>query len=588
VTECEAKLRRENAQLRQQAQHYQSLHQGALAKQQEQAIQIEALQAQLGELREGKLRLENIQLRQQANYYQSLHERALAKQQEQTSQIEALKAQLAEMQKRLFGRKGERACSSEAWKGKRRRRRRRGQQRGAKGHGRKCRHQLPAEAVVVTAPLDQQVCSRCGLPFVAAGTQAAHEEIEWEVRLVRKCYRCQRYQRTCTCPGVPDQFVASAPARLIPKGLLSLGTIIETLRLKFKYQMPLQRILGLGQDHGLVLSSGTVCGIWQKLVPLLAPLYLALVEATRHQTEWLMDETRWEVFEAVAGKASPRWWVWVIVTAISRVYLLRPSRGAQVPKEFFGWEEETQTCRSTGRLMVDRFASYKFLAAVLQLAFCWAHVRRDFLMFRPGADAAGQAWADGWIESIGELYRLNDARIELGRDRQGPVLPAPFVRMDPVRMKTPAYAQAQQALEQKVKSMAEQRDAELAQPHRPARARKILASLREHWKGLTLLVDHPEIPLDNNGAERAGRPAALGRKNYYGSGSVWSGELQVMMLTLFQTLALHGVKDREYLLAYLTACAKNGRRAPSDLSPWLPWAFKAVNPSQASPTARAP
>jgi transposase len=541
---------------------------------------------------EEKLWLETIELRQQARLYQSLHERALAKQKEQAAQIQVLKAKVAELQKRLFGRKCERDFSSEAWVAKRRRRRRkRGQQPGASGHGRQRRDTLPVEPVVVAAPPALCVCARCGRPLEPDGTVAAHEEIEWEVRVVRKGYRRQCYKQTCTCVGVPARIVAPAPARLIPKGLLSLGTIVEMLRLKFKYQMPLQRILGMGKDHGLSLSPGTVCGIWQKLEPLFTPLYEAIVEATRETGEWLMDETRWEVFVRVEGKGSHRWWVWVVVSAISRVYLLRTSRGARVPEEFFGWDEETQSCRWPGRLMVDRFSSYKFLAVALLLAFCWAHVRRDFLMFRPGTDTAGQAWADGWIERIGELYHLNEARIALGRDREAPALPAPFVRMAAARQSTPEYAQAQQALVQKVDAMARSRDEELASPELPAPRRKILASLREHWKGLTLFVDHPEIPMDNNGAERAGRPAAMGRKNYYGSGSVWSGQLMAMMMTLFQTLALHGIDDRGYLTAYLEACAQNQGRVPLDLTPWLPWNFKAAAPRAPAPTsatARAP
>jgi len=444
------------------------------------------------------------------------------------------------------------------------------------------------EEEVVEAPLAERICPRCGLPFVAAGTQAAHEEIEWEVRLVRKGYRRQGYRRTCACPGVPARIVAAPPARLIPKGLLSVGTIVEMLRLKYKYHLPLQRILGLAQDYGLTLSAGTVCGIWQKLEPLFEPLYLAIIEATRQSGQWLMDETRWEVFVSVEGKASHRWWVWVVVSAISRVYLLKPSRGATVPEEFFGWEEESQTCRFSGRLMVDRFASYKFLAVALMLAFCWAHVRRDFLMFRPGADAAGQDWADKWIERIGELYRLNEARIEGGRDLKAPALPAPFVRMDLERMKRPEYAQSQQALVQQVAALAQARAAQLAQGALPLPRRKILESLREHWAGLTLFLDHPEIPLDNNGAERAARPAAVGRKNYYGSGSVWSGQLMAMLMTLFQTLALHGVDDRGYLTAYLMACAQSEGQAPKDLTPWLPWNFKAAPPVPPAATARGP
>jgi transposase len=375
---------------------------------------------------------------------------------------------------------------------------------------------------------------------------------------------------------------------LIPKGVLSLSTIVEMLRLKYTYQLPLQRILGLAQDYGLTLSAGTVCGIRQKLEPLFVPLYLAIIEATRQSGQWLMDETRWEVFVSVEGKASHRWWVWVVVSPISRVYLLKASRGAKVPEEFFGWDEETQTCRWSGHLMVDRFASYKFLAVALLLAFCWAHVRRDFLMFRPGADTAGQDWADKWIERIRELYRLNEVRIEGGRDLKAPGLPAPFVRMDLERMNTPEYAQSQQALVQQVAILAQARDTQLAQGALPSPRRKILESLREHWAGLTLFLEHPEIPLDNNGAERAGRPAAVGRKNYYGSGSVWSGQLMAMLMTLFQTLALHGVDDRGYLTAYLMACAQNQGQAPNDLTPWLPWNFKVATPVPPVPTARAP
>jgi transposase len=67
--------------------------------------------------------------------------------------------------------------------------------------------------------------------------------------------------------------------------------------------------------------------------------------------------------------------------------------------------------------------------------------------------------------------------------------------------------------------------------------RKVLTSLQAHWSGLTLFADHPQIPMDNNGAERAIRPGTIGRKNYYGSAaSTWSAHLLAMRLTLLQTL----------------------------------------------------
>jgi transposase len=287
-----------------------------------------------------------------------------------------------------------------------------------------------------------------------------------------------------------------------------------------------------------------------------------------------MDETRWSVFVAVEGKGSYRWWLWVAVSPRVKFYILSPSRGSGVPKDFFGYEKDQGQCQWTGPLMVDRFSSYKFLATMLRLAFCWTHVRRDFVEAQAGAQADQVAWAHGWIEAIGGLYPLNGKRLELGQDQQEPKLPAPFVRMDPERMAGVDYQKADQSLREAVAVFQGQWEAELTQEKLPIRRRKILESLQTHWSGLTLFVDHPEIPMDNNGSERAIRSGALARNNFYGSGSVWSGQLLAMMLTLLQTGLMHKINLRGYLIDYLQACADNGRQAPKDLDCWLPWNYR--------------
>ncbi|MGZ3387141.1 MAG: IS66 family transposase [Isosphaeraceae bacterium] len=73
---------------------------------------------------------------------------------------------------------------------------------------------------------------------------------------------------------------------------------------------------------------------------------------------------------------------------------------------------------------------------------------------------------------------------------------------------------------------------------------KVLESLGNHWTGLTVFVEHPKVPMDNNTAERSERGPVVGRKNYYGSGSVWSGRLTAMMFSLSQTLCLWGLNPR--------------------------------------------
>ena len=62
-----------------------------------------------------------------------------------------------------------------------------------------------------------------------------------------------------------------------------------------------------------------------------------------------------------------------------------------------------------------------------------------------------------------------------------------------------------------------------------------------------------------------------GRKNYWGSGSIWSAAFAAMMFSLFQTLGLWDINRDHWLSAYLNACADNGGKAPADLSPFLPW-----------------
>ncbi len=71
--------------------------------------------------------------------------------------------------------------------------------------------------------------------------------------------------------------------------------------------------------------------------------------------------------------------------------------------------------------------------------------------------------------------------------------------------------------------------------------------------------------------ERRLRNPALGRKNYYGSGSEWSGRLAAMLFSLLATLDLWEINPRSWLTEYMQACAAAGGQAPADLDPLLPW-----------------
>ena len=525
---------------------------------------------------------EVIRLRREAHRYRQLHRRDLRQISQLKKVIQALKEKVAELARRCFGRKSEKFKAEQPGRAQNTSaERKRGQAKGHPGHGRKARPDLPRQTQLLSWPGGTPCCEQCGLPYAHNGTARSYQEIVWEVRIFKRVLRRQCYQQACSCPkpGLPVRVSAPAPAQLIPGGLLSLESIVEVLLRKFDLWMPLERTIREWRELGVPISAGTWCGVFQKLVSLLVALAQAIESAAQQERQFLMDETSWMVFVEVEGKDSHRWWLWVAVSPKAKVYILAPSRGAEVPKKFFGYEPGSCLLKRPF-LMVDRWPSYKVLGDWLCLAFCWAHVRRDFLDGQAGANAEQIRWAEGWIEPIAELYQLNQKRLDLGRDLQATPLPPPFTRMDPVRMTSAEYQQAQQALERAIAAMKQRWEQELARPKLPTRRRKILVRLKEHWPGLTCFVRSPEIPMDNNGSERAIRSGVIGRNNFYGSGSLWSGQLMAATMTILQTARMQGVALRPYLTDYLRACAQNGRKPPQDLEQWLPWNYRCCEKAQ--------
>jgi transposase len=178
-------------------------------------------------------------------------------------------------------------------------------------------------------------------------------------------------------------------------------------------------------------------------------------------------------------------------------------------------------------------------------------VRRDFV-------GVGKSWSEltpwalSWLRRIRHVYQVNRERL---RHRLGS-----------------AKFQAQDALlHQAVEAMRAEAVKELSDPQLRQPCRKVLESLQEHWTGLLRFVEDPRIPMDNNASERAGRGPAVARKNFYGSGSLWSGQLAAAMFSLLATLACWKLNPRRWLTWYLESCAAAGGRAPEDIQPFLPW-----------------
>ena len=372
------------------------------------------------------------------------------------------------------------------------------------------------------------------------------EQLEIEVRAYRRVIRRKRYRRTCTCPDC-QTITAPVPPKLIPKSRLGTSVWVEIFLAKYFNHQPIERLLASWKLAGLDLAASTVNMGLERLQPLFTPVYEAIHERNRASAYQRADETRWLVFVEKEGKTGYRWWLWVFLGEDTVVYVLDSRRSHDVPESHF-------TAGISIILLVDRYSAYQAMKPVkdglILLAFCWAHVRRDFV--RVGkAFPQLKAWAIEWLKWIREAYRCNRRRVsELG---------------------TPEFAATDAKLRGIVESMKSRAAEELSDPNLRAPCRKVLASLQKHWVGLTRFVDDPRIPMDNNSSERQLRGPALGRKNYYGSQAEWSGQLAVMLFSIFATLAKWKINPRTWLRWYLDACAEAGGKAPSDVSAFLPW-----------------
>lgn len=508
------------------------------------------------------------QTRQQAHFYRALFHAAKQREATKDTHIAELEAEIRILKQRLYGSKSETRHRADQAKSPTpedplaeaaspaettatatvQPKRSRGRQKGNPTPPRRDYSHLPVVPEEHTLSDEQARCSCCGKPFSAGGYEEDAEIIEVDVKAYRRRIRRRRYLRTCSCPDLPTVVAAPVVPRVLPHSRYGISVWVQVLLDKYNYARATSKQIEDLRDHGLDLASGTLIGGLKRLTPLFEPIYEQLKARSRQQGLWNADETRWPVFCVVEGKVGHGWYIWLYESADCVVFTLDKSRAHHVPEAHFG-------DKAQGIVVVDRYGAYKAMKQVkegrLLLAFCWAHQRRDFLDVEKSWPKLSE-WTVGWLTRVGALYQRNDERLQ-------------------EEVGSRAFQEKDEKLRQAVEAMRQRWQSELQEKDLHPAKRKVLASMQEHWQGLTLFVEHPHVPMDNNRSERRLRIAALCRKNYYGSGSEWSGQLAVSMFSIVATLKKHRINPRKWLTAYLQACARAGGKAPAEVGQWLPW-----------------
>ncbi len=181
----------------------------------------------------------------------------------------------------------------------------------------------------------------------------------------------------------------------------------------------------------------------------------------------------------------------------------------------------------------------------IEEAACWAHVRRKFFDLTTTGPAPV---AEEALRRIGELYEIEDR-----------------VRGKPARVRLKARNESGRP---KVDALRIWLDGVLAQLPRKSTTAAAIRYALGRWSALCRFLDDGTIEIDNNAAERAIRPVALGRKNWLFAGSDRGGERTAAILSLIETARLNGLDPEAYLRTVLTRIADHPINRLDELLPW--------------------
>jgi len=409
------------------------------------------------------------------------------------------------------------------------------------------RGSLPAhlERIEQVIDVESRSCACCGGELHVIGEDVAERldvmPTTFRVLVTRRPrYGCR------VCEAAPVQ--APAPPRIVEAGLPTEALIAHVLVAKYADHLPLYRQAQIYARQGVHLDRSTLSDWVGRAAWWLTPLRDHLLAMLKRSPKLFADETTAPVLDPGRGRTKiGQLWAyarddrpWGGADPPAVAYLYAPDRKAKRPIEHLA--------EFRGTLQVDGYGGYGALArrGDIQLAFCWAHVRRRFFEL---ASAGSSPVATEVLGHIARLYAIDaDVRGRSADERR---------------------AARQQHSRPVVEELRRFLDAKLAQISRKSTLAEAIRYALTRWEGLTRFLDDGRIELDSNSVERAIRPLALNRKNALFAGSDDGGDHWAVIASLIETAKLNGVDPQAWLADTLAKLAAgHGARRLDELMPW--------------------
>ncbi len=278
--------------------------------------------------------------------------------------------------------------------------------------------QLPREIVRHELPESERVCAHDGTRLVEIGAEISEQLdiIPQQVRVI------QHHRVKYACPCCDESIrVTPAPARVIPKGLLTEAALAWVVTAKYQDSLPLYRQAALLGRFGGDLSRNTLAASMVRVGEAIQPIINLLRDHLLDADLVLGDETVVQVLKESGRSAQSKSYLWAQMTGSGppiRLFTYAPGRGGHQAQPLY------EGIKPGAVLMSDGYEVYNAIAAArgaIHLG-CWAHTRRYFVEAEaaiPKAARGPQQPATQFIAAIGELYAIESRAKELSPELRG-------------------------------------------------------------------------------------------------------------------------------------------------------------------------
>ncbi len=337
---------------------------------------------------------------------------------------------------------------------------------------------------------------------------------------------------------------ASLPLMPLPRSNAGPSLLAELLLGKYVYHQPFHRQVSMFKLTGMHIPASTVNGWFMGSCDLLRALYFRLKEIVLSSDYIQVDESTVPVInneKHCAVKA----YLWMVRSVTDKLVFFHYDKGSRAQKVVIDLLLNYQGAVQTDGY--EAYSIYEHKKGVLLLG-CWAHARRKFNEALK-EDKAGAEYA---LEQIGLLYKVE----AMATDQQ---------------MNYQERADLRKRLAYPILCAFEKWIVNYFPKVMPkGRMGKALSYTYALFHRLSRYHLDGRYQIDNNLAENAIRPLALGRKNYLFCGNHDAAENAAIMYSLLGCCKTNDVNPRQWLTDVLTRIPKYNNDYSLDLADLLP------------------